>query len=155
MNLDIVQTSQTIAARPPSHLTGDELAAVLEAGEILESFLSQARAEAERRIENSDGVPGWELAPGRGRTAIVDAAAAFRTLAPLLTERAFLDCCTVALGKLIEAVRDAEGVSEDEAKDILADYLKSNLIKSGGTPTLKRMPKIIELPQLPPTTEAA
>ena len=155
MNLDIVQTSRTIAGRPASQLTSEELAAVLEAGEILESFLSQARAEAERRIENSDGVPGWELAPGRGRTSIVDTAAAFRALAPLLTERAFLDCCTAALGKLTDAVRTAEGVTEDDAKDILADYLKGNLIKRGGTPTLKRMPKIIELVPLPQTPEAA
>ena len=152
---DITATSRTIAARPPAQLTGDELAAVLEAGEILESYLAQAKAEAERRIETSDGVPGWELAPGRGRTAIVDTAAAFRALAPLLTERAFLDCCSAALGKLTDAVRVAEGVSEDDAKDILADYLKGNLLKSGGTPTLKRIPKIIEMPQLPPTTEAA
>jgi hypothetical protein len=41
----------------------------------------------------------------------VDTAAAFRSLAPLLTERAFLDCWIAALGKLIEAVRAAEGVS--------------------------------------------
>jgi hypothetical protein len=96
------------------------------------------------------------LVPGRGRTAIVDTAAAFRSLAPLLTERAFLDCCTAALGKLTDAVRVAEGVTEDEAKDILADYLKGNLIKSAGTPTLKPMPKIIEIVPLPsPTPEAA
>jgi hypothetical protein len=155
MNLDVVQTSRAIAGRPASHLTADELAAVLDASEILESYIAQAKAEAERRIENSDGVPGWELAPGRGRTSIVDTAAAFRALAPLLTERAFLDCCSAALGKLTDAVRAAEGVSEDEAKDILADYLKGNLIKSAGTPTLKRMPKIIEIVPLPTMPEAA
>jgi hypothetical protein len=155
MNLDIVQTSRNIAGRPASQLTSDELAAVLEAAEILESFIGQARAEAERRIENSDGVPGWELAPGRGRTSIVDTAAAFRALAPLLTERAFLDCCTAALGKLTDAVRVAEGVTEDDAKDILADYLKGNLIKSAGTPTLKRTPKIVEIIPLPPTDKEA
>src|ERR1051325_4644841 len=124
MNLDVVQTSRTIAGRPPSQLTGDELSALLDAADILESYISQARAEAERRIENSDGVSGWELAPGRARTSIVDTAAAFRSLAPLLTERAFLDCCSAALGKLTDAVRVAEGVSEDEAKDILGEYLK-------------------------------
>jgi hypothetical protein len=155
MNLDVVQTSRTIAGRPPSQLTGDELSALLDAADILESYISQARAEAERRIENSDGVPGWELAPGRGRTSIVDTAAAFRALAPLLTERAFLDCCTAALGKLTDAVRIAEGVTEDDAKDILADYLKGNLIKSAGTPTLKRMPKIIEIIPLPPSDKEA
>jgi hypothetical protein len=155
MNLDIVQTSRTIAGRPASQLSSDELAAVLEAAEILESFIGQARAEAERRIETSEGVPGWELAPGRGRTSVVDTAAAFRALAPLLTERAFLDCCTAALGKLTDAVRVAEGVTEDDAKDILADYLKGNLIKSAGTPTLKRMPKIVEIVPLPPPDKEA
>jgi hypothetical protein len=155
MNLDIVQTSRTIAGRPPSQLTGDELSAVLDAAVILESYISQAKAEAERRIESSDGVPGWELAPGRGRTSIVDTPAAFRALAPLLTERAFLDCCTAVLGKLTEAVRVAEGVTEDDAKDILGDYLRGNLIKSEGTPTLKRTPKIVEIIPLPPTDKEA
>ena len=157
MNLlpDVVTATRAIASRLPSDLNGDELAAVLEAGEILESYLTQARAEAERRIENSDGVPGWELAPGRGRSSIVDTAAAFRVLAPLLTERAFLECCTAALGKLTDAVRLAEGVSEDEAKDILGEYLKGNIIKSAGAPSLARAPKQIELTVLPTTPEAA
>jgi hypothetical protein len=155
MNLDVVQTSRAICGRPASQLTSEELAAVLDASEILESYIAQAKSEAERRIENSDGVPGWELAPGRGRTSVVDTAAAFRALAPLLTERAFLDCCTAALGKLIDAVRLAEGVTEDDAKDILAEYLRGNLIKSEGTPTLKRTPKIIEIIPLPPTQDAA
>ena len=157
MNLlpEIVTKSREIASRLPSDLTSEELAAVLDAGEILESYLTQARAEAERRIENSDGVPGWELVPGRGRSSIVDTAAAFRALAPLLTERAFLDCCNAALGKLTDAVRLAEGVTEDEAKDILGEYLKGNIIKSAGTPSLARAPKHIELTVLPTHPEAA
>src|SRR5690349_20846387 len=157
MNLlpDIVQASRFIADRSPSHLSAEELSAVLDAAVILESCFTQAKAEAERRIENGDGVPGWELAPGRGRTSIVDTAAAFRALAPLLTERAFLDCCTAALGKLTDAVRVAEGVTEDDAKDILGEYLRGNLLKSEGTPTLKRMPKIVEIIPLPPTDKEA
>lgn len=157
MNHDIVQTSRAIANRHPSQLSADELAAILDAAEILESYIGQARNEAERRIESSSGVPGWELAPGRGRTTIVDTAAAFRALAPLLTERAFLDCCSAGLGKLTDAVRVAEGVTEDDAKDILGEYLRGNLLKTAGTPTLKRIPKIIQLPMppLPNNTEAA
>jgi hypothetical protein len=157
MNLlpDVVTTSRAIASRLPSNLTSDELAAVLDAGEILESYLAQARVEAERRIENSEGVPGWELVPGRGRSSVVDTAAAFRALAPLLTERAFLDCCSATLGKLTDAVRTAEGVTEDEAKDILGEYLKGNIMKSAGTPKLARAPKQVELIVLPKDPEAA
>ena len=155
MNLDIAQASRAIANRPPSHLNADELASVLDAGIILESFLAQAKAEAERRLEQKIEVPGWELTPGRARTSIVDTAAAFRAMAPLLTERAFLDCCSAALGKLIDAVRAAEGVSEDEAKDILAEYLSGNLMKSDGTPTLKRLPKVVEVVSLSTNKEAA
>ena len=152
---DVITTSRAIASRVPSELNGEELAAVLDAGEILQSYLKQARAEAERRIETSEPVPGWELIPGRGRSSVVDTAAAFRALAPLLTERAFLDCCSVALGKLVDAIRVAEGVSEDEAKDILGEYLKGNIMKSAGTPTLSRAPRQIELTVLPTHPEAA
>lgn len=157
MNLlpDVINTSRAIASRLPSDLTSDELSAVLDAGEILESYLKQAKAEAERRLEKKDEVPGWELVPGRGRSSIVDTAAAFRALAPLLTERAFLDCCSAALGKLTDAVRIAEGVTEDEAKDILGEYLKGNIIKSAGTPSLGRAPKQIEIIVLPKNPEAA
>lgn len=152
---ELVQTSRAIMDRHPSNLSGDELAIVLETGDLFESYFKHARAEAERRLNAKIEVPGWELVPGRRRTSIVDTAAAFRSLAPLLTERAFLDCCSAALGKLTEAVRLAEGVTEDDAKDILADYLKGNLLKSEGTPDLKRVPKVIELAAVAPTKEAA
>jgi hypothetical protein len=157
MNLlpDIVNNSRALAARAASDLTPEELSAVLDAGEILETFLKQARAEAERRLEAQKQVPGWELIPGRGRSSVVDTASAFRALAPLLTERAFLDCCSVALGKLTDAVRAAEGVSEDDAKDILGEYLKGNIMKSAGAPTLGKAPKLIELAVLPRDPEAA
>jgi hypothetical protein len=157
MNLlpDVITSTRAIASRIPADLSADELAAVLDAGEILESYLKQARAEAERRLEKSDEIPGWELVPGRGRSSVVDTAAAFRALAPLLTERAFLDCCSTALGKLTEAVRAAEGVTEDEAKDILGEYLKGNIMKTPGTPTLSRAARQIELTVLPKDPEAA
>jgi hypothetical protein len=151
---EIIQTSHAIAARLPVNLTDEELGAVLDASQILESYIKQARAEAERRLENVQEIPGWELIPGRGRTAIIDTAAAFRALAPLLTERAFLDCCTAALGKLTDAVRAAEGVTEDDAKDILAEYLKGNLLKSDGTPSLKPVAKVIQLVPFPPQEAA-
>jgi len=150
----LITTAAAIADRHPTILSAEELAAVLDAGERLESYLNLARSEAERRLENATQVPGWELAPGRARTSVVDAAAAFRSLAPLLTERAFLDCCNVALGKLVDAVRCAEGVTEDEAKDILSDYLKGNLLKTAGVPSLKRLPKCADVAALAQPEEA-
>lgn len=153
--LDPINASRALANRAPSSLSDEDLSNLLTAGEILDSYIKQARAEAERRLENKIEIPGWELIPGRGRTTVVDAASAFRAMAPLLTERKFLDCCTVGLGKLVDAVRVAEGVTEDDAKDIVGDYLKGNIHRSEGSPTLKRVLKCAEMIPLPQPQEAA
>ena len=137
----------------PSHLTGPELSAVLEAGELLDSYLSLARAEATRRLNAGEAVEGWELVPTSGKRSIPDIVLAARQLAPLLEPHQILDCATLSLGKVEEAIKQAEGCSEKEAREIMADYLKGNIVKGAGGEKLQQAPK--QAVQLHPVMQAA
>jgi hypothetical protein len=142
---DILHTSRQLAARLPSNLTGEELSAVLQAAEIFDAYFNLARAEAEKRIAAGKPVDGWEIVATPGRRSIPDTILAARQLAPLLEPHDILACATLRLGDITQAIQDQEGVTEDQAKDILADYLKGNLIKGAGGQKLQLAPRIIEL----------
>jgi hypothetical protein len=134
-----------LPAMHPAQLTGAELSAALDAGDILAAYIDLARAEAEKRLKEGQPVDGWEMATTSGRHAIPDTILAARQLAPILEPDQILGCAKLALGKVITAIQDAEGVSEKEAKEIAAEYLKVNLIKGAGGEKLKRTPKTVEL----------
>lgn len=137
----------------PSQLTTQELAVVLEAGELLDSYVSLARAEATRRINGGESVDGWELIPTSGKRCIPDTVLAARQLAPLLEPHQILDCATLSLGKIEAAIQDAEGCSEKEAREIITDYLKGNILKGAGGEKLQPAPK--QAVQLHPIMQAA
>src|SRR5690348_11796395 len=90
----------------PSHLTAQELAAVLEAGDLLDSYIALARIEATRRINVGEPVHGWELVPTSGKRSIPDPVLAARQLAPLLEPHQILDCATLSLGKIETAIKE-------------------------------------------------
>jgi hypothetical protein len=145
---DIVQTSRQFAARLPSNLTADELSAVLNAADILDGYFALARSEAEKRIETGKPVPEWEIVATPGRRSIPDTVLAARQLAPLLEPHDILACATLRLGDITQAVQDQEGVTEEQAKEILADYLKGNLLKGAGGQKLQRAPKTVTIANL-------
>ena len=145
LSLDILNTSRQIAARLPSDLTGDELSAVLKAAEIFDAYFALARTEAEKRIESGKPVDGWELIITAGRRSIPDTVLAARQLAPLLEPHDILACATLRLGDITQSIQDQEGVSEAEAKNILTEYLKGNLLKGAGSQKLQLAPKEIHL----------
>lgn len=137
----------------PSHLTSQELGAVLEAGDLLDSYISLARTEATRRIKAGEPVNGWELVPTSGKRSIPDTVLAARQLAPLLEPHQILDCAHLSLGKVEAAIKDAEGCSEKEAREIMTDYLKSNIVKGAGGEKLQQAPK--QAVELHPIMQAA
>jgi hypothetical protein len=98
-------------------------------------------------------VDGWELVATPGRRSIPDTVLAARQLAPLLEPHDILACTTLRLGDITQAIQDQEGVSEAEAKNILAEYLKGNLLKGAGGKKLQLAPKEILL-NPNPNTEA-
>ena len=146
------EVARKIIPAHPSHLTSEELGAVLEAGDLLDSYISLARTEATRRINAGEAVDGWELVPTSGKRSIPDTVLAARQLAPLLEPHQILDCATLSLGKVEEAIKDAEGCSEKEARDIMSDYLKGNVVKGAGGEKLQPAPK--QAVQLHPIMQA-
>lgn len=140
-----LQTSRQLAARHPSALTPAELGAVLDAAAVLDSYIALAREEAEKRIKAMQPVDGWELVATPGKRSIIDTAKAARQLAPLLKAEKILECATLGLGKVQEAIAEAEQVPPAKAKEIMADYLKGNILKSGGGQKLQPKPKTVEI----------
>lgn len=134
-----------IPSAHPSALSGADLSAVLEAGELFTAYIDLARTEAERRLKAGQPVDGWEMVKTDGRHAIPDTVLAARQLAPLLEPDDIQRCSKLALGKVITAIQDAEGCTEDQAREIAADYLKGNIVKGAGGEKLERAPKTVEL----------
>lgn len=149
---DITRTSQQLAARLPSNLTDTQLAEVLNAGLVFDSYLAQARAEAEKRIKAGTPIDGWEIVPTEGKRAIVDPVKAYNRMQPLLEPHIILSCARFSIGALTLAVKNEEGISEAKAKDIIAEYLNGNIVKGPGGEKLQLAPKRIEVPR-PPMAE--
>lgn len=112
----------------PLDLTPDAIAATLT-HETLSEFLRKApqaeavidacRAEARRRIEAGDTIPGWRLKPGATRETITRPDMVFdRFLALGGTQDQFMPAVTIAKGKIKDALKAATGTKgrELEAK---------------------------------------
>ncbi len=141
MNIDLFK-----AELSPTVLTAEDLGKLLEAAETLESYIKSARKEAERRLDSGEEVIGWQLVQTSGRMKVIDAAKAQHQLQPVIQPSQFIEACSPKVGDLVKAIRDNEGCTLDEAKDILADYLKENLQSSnedGSRQKLERIPKQI------------
>lgn len=149
MNLSLdLNTGRQLIGRHPSTLSAVELGGVLDAATLLDSYISLAREEAEKRLADGGDVEGWEIVPTSGKRSIPDAAMAARQLAPLLKHEQIMECATIALGKLQDAIAEAEEVSAKEAKAIMADYLKGNIVKSPGGQKLQPKPKTVEVAEI-------
>lgn len=123
----------------PLDLTPDAIAATLT-HETLSEFLRKApqaeavidacRAEARRRIEQGDTIPGWRLKPGATRETITRPDTVFdRFLALGGTQEQFMPSVTIAKGKIKDALKTATGTKgrELEAK---MDALLSGCVES-------------------------
>jgi CRISPR/Cas system-associated exonuclease Cas4 (RecB family) len=103
----------------PAAITPDAIAATLT-NETLSEFLKRVpqaeavieacRAEARRRLEQGDTVPGWKLKPGATRDTITRPDAVFdRFLTLGGTQQQFMPAVTIAKGKIKEALKEATG----------------------------------------------
>lgn len=64
--------ARTVTVPNPMEMTAEQLAAVLEHKDLLESFLAAAEASALARLEAGQPVPGWALKPKRATRKWVD-----------------------------------------------------------------------------------
>jgi hypothetical protein len=66
---DAQQVSDQVAAQDPASMTSDQLRQILEAAPLMRQTIEQAEAEAQRRLESGQSVPGVKLVYGRGSQA--------------------------------------------------------------------------------------
>lgn len=65
----VQQVSDQVAAQDPASMTNDQLRQILEAAPLMRQTIEQAEAEAQRRLESGQSVPGLKLVYGRGSQA--------------------------------------------------------------------------------------
>jgi hypothetical protein len=65
----VQQVSDQVAAQDPASMTSDQLRQILEAAPLMRQTIEQAEAEAQRRLESGQSVPGLKLVYGRGSQA--------------------------------------------------------------------------------------
>lgn len=63
---EVQQVSDQVAAQDPASMTSDQLRQILEAAPLMRQTIEQAEAEAQRRLESGQSVPGLKLVYGRG-----------------------------------------------------------------------------------------
>ncbi len=129
-------TADAIAAT----LTSQTLAEFLERAEFATRVIDACKAEAKRRLENGDTVPGWTLKPGSERETITDATSVYNRIVALgVNAEAFMSCVSIAKGKLKDAVKAATS----EKGKALEARLES--ILAGCTETKATAPSLVRL----------
>lgn len=99
-------TPESIAAT----LTSQTLSEFLERADFAGRVIDACKAEAKRRLEAGDQVPGWALKPGSERETITDPTTIYnRASAAGVTSEAFMACVSVTKGKLKDALKTATG----------------------------------------------
>lgn len=117
------------ASREPlaEPVSNEQLSLWLERCGAAEDVIAALRAEARRRIEAGQGVPGWRLVPGVLRERVVDVPGlAARLAAQGVAPEAFLAGCAVtklALKALLKEKTGAKGLALETALDALLDGL--------------------------------
>ena len=129
-------TADAIAAT----LTSQTLAEFLERAEFATRVIDACKAEAKRRLESGDVVPGWKLKPGAERETITDATTVFnRTAALGVNSEAFMGCVSIAKGKLKDAVKSATQEKGKALDARLESILAGCTEKNATAPSLVRL----------------
>jgi hypothetical protein len=143
--MNAVEVFQSAVGRPIQQLSNSELAALMDACLVLRSIDAQCEREIESRVLAGQEVDGWELAPGRPSSAIMDPAAAFRILEPILGENALLDCCSMAIGKVESAIAAHHGSTKKEAREFMGHKIGNVILTAPGKPKVSKGVKVVEI----------
>jgi hypothetical protein len=121
-------------------LTSQTLSEFLERADFASRVIDACKAEAKRRLESGDQVPGWMLKPGSERETITDATTVFNRTASLgVNSEAFMSCVSIAKGKLKDAVKTA---TQEKGKALDA---RQESILAGCTETNATSPTLVRL----------
>jgi len=120
-------------------LDGKELAYIRERKKIAEMVFTLTDEEIRRRLQvDPNAVPGWALKPGNKVRTITNAQQAFKLLNGLIDPKTFASCCTVAIGPLEHAFRDAHGSTVAQSKQALTERLASVIEEKQNNPSIVR-----------------
>lgn len=118
-------------------LTHEHLSEFLKRAPLAEAVIDACRAEARRRIEEGEAVPGWKLKPGSVRETISQPEVVFsRFLQAGGTQEVFMTAVTIAKAKLKDALKLANG-EKGKALETRMDALLAGCVESKqSAPTL-------------------
>jgi len=118
-------TMELSKVEPATLTSNDQIAAFLGRVSLAEKVIEAVKAEAKRRIEAGEVIPGWCLRPGRKMDEITDAELVFTRASNLgVTPQQFMSAVKIVKGSLKDAVKAAtnqKGKSLDETMAVLLD----------------------------------
>lgn len=118
-------------------LSSAQMAAALDILAPVESACRAIRKRATTMLsEDADAIPGYTLKRGFSRRSIADAAEAYRAMKAegLADEGAFLEACSVSVGKLQKLVEQNGAMGPTDAKKTINELLNGNLAVKEGEP---------------------
>ncbi len=118
--ISVVQTvGQSLATMDGARL-GDFLNLIADAKHVINA----AEAEAKRRLNAGEAVPGWELSPGKNRRVVTDVQRVFNAAAACgVGTEEFVAICDIGLKDLEKALRKATGTKGAALKQTVDSVL--------------------------------
>ena len=114
-----------------------QMAAALDVLVPVESACRAIKKRAASMLkEDADAIPGYTLKRGFSRRSITDAAEAYRAMKAegLADQGAFLEACSVSVGKLQKLVEQNGVMGPTDAKKTINELLNGNLAVKEGEP---------------------
>lgn len=108
-------------------LSNDRLSELLDACGQAERMIGNIRAEAKRRLEAGESVPGWRLVDGAARRTVTDAKTLADTLLIQLgiTHQEIVErCASIKVSDLDVLIRQKTGMKAKDVKAWQAEYLQ-------------------------------
>jgi CRISPR/Cas system-associated exonuclease Cas4 (RecB family) len=119
-------------------LTNERIGELLEAADYVENFIDDLKAEAKRRLQEGQEIPGRKLSPGKTTRSVTSAEEAFGCVNAILDPAEFAGCCKLSLPQLEKAVAAKHGLKGKAAKEALETLLGDVLQSKQGEPVLSK-----------------
>jgi len=132
--------TMTVLPSSLAELTSEQLSQKLDACIIADAVVACIREEARHRIENGEGIYGWEMKAGVVKETITKPEAVFARFTEIGgTSEQFMTTVSVAKGKLQDAVRAATGKVGKELTIKMESLLAGCTEQKQNAPSLRRI----------------
>ena len=120
-------------------LSAGELQELLPKIEIAESVIREVKRQAKVLLEREpEAINGFRLKPGSERRTVVDTQEAYSRLSDVISPERFAACCSLQIGKLEVAYREATGSSARSAREQLDAILGDALQRKQSEASIER-----------------